>query len=215
MLTLIMLNWKRPAQLARIVERQRSYAAIERVIVWNNNPAQPLTLEHADVINCNRDHGLFTRFAAAALAPTDAVLLQDDDILVPEATVQALYETWRREPGVLHGTHGRQIDGQRYVLRDAYGVVDVVLTRCMIAHRDLCLEALRHQPCFADLRGTPSGNGEDIVLSAVAFSRTRRGNRAYRLPFENLPEPHAISRRPNHQEHRNQVVRRCIDIFRR
>lgn len=214
MLTLVMLSWKRPAQVTQIINRQKKYALIKRVIVWNNNPDIHLELDGVDVIHCNRNHGLMPRFTAASLADTDAILLQDDDILVPEPTINALYASWQREPGVIHGTHGRQIEQEKYVARDAYGVVDVVLTRCMIVHREICLDALRYQPYFADLPGQPAGNGEDILISAVAFSRTRRGNRAYQLPFENLPDPHAISRMPGHVNHRTEIVRRCVEVFR-
>lgn len=211
MLTLVMLNWKRPDQAAHILRRQRQYALIQRAIVWNNNPDLHIQIPEVDCINSSIDFGLYTRFNAAVLAETDAVLIQDDDLIVPEETIEALYAHWLREPGVIHGTQGRTIRAGRYQASDTFGAVDIVLTRCLIVHREICLEALKYQPHFRNTKG----DGDDIVLSAAAYSRTRRKNRAYPLPYENLEEPHAISRRPGHIENRTGIARRCTEVFSR
>lgn len=208
-LTLIMPSWKRPDQVARILGHQRQYSLIERVICWNNNPEVHFQLDGVECINCDRDQSLYTRFAAAALASTDAVLLQDDDLLVPEETIRTLYNHWRHEPGVIHGTQGRTVADGIYRPIDRFGAVDLVLTRCLVMHRDLCLEALRYWPFFRDL----PGDGEDIVLSAAARARTGRPHWAYPLPYQNLAEPHAISRRAGHLAHRTQFVKRCLEVF--
>ncbi len=215
MLTLVILNWKRPKNVTRIVETQRHYRAIERIIVWNNNPDMPFESEHAEVLNCDSDMGLFSRFTAAAMADTDAVMIQDDDLLVPKATVDELYEQWRREPGVIHGTFGRNIEGKVYRAKNEFGRTDIVLTRCLVVHRDHCLAVLEKRHLFADLPGVPVGNGEDIILSAVAFNKSGRGNRTYRLPTTELPQPHAISKWRGHLNHRTQIVRRCIEVLSR
>lgn len=211
MLTMIMPSWKRPDQAAAIIRQQRQYEVISRVICWNNNPEVHLQIEGCECINCDRDQTLYTRFTAAALAATDAVLLQDDDLVVPESTIDTLYEHWRAEPGVIHGTQGRCLTGGVYRAHDKFGAVDVVLTRCLIIHRDLCLEALRYWPFFRHL----AGDGEDIVLSAAAYARTRRPHRAYDLAYKNLPEPHALSRKPDHIRNRTAFARRCTEVFSR
>lgn len=211
MLTLIMPSWKRPDQAAAILQQQRQYELISRVICWNNNPDVHLQIPGVECINCDRDQTLYTRFAAAALASTDIVLLQDDDLVVPESSINRLYEHWRAEPGVIHGTQGRNVAGGVYRAIDVFGPVDIVLTRCLVMHRDLCLEALRYWPFFRDL----PGDGEDIVLSAAAYNRTRRPHRAHELPYTNLAEPHAISGKPDHVRNRTKFVTRSIEVFSR
>ena len=75
-ITAVMLNWKRPENVARIVAGWRESGLVDEAIVWNNNPDAPLTLDGwARVINTSHNHGLYARFVAACLARNDCVLI--------------------------------------------------------------------------------------------------------------------------------------------
>lgn len=224
MITLVMLHWARPAHVIELLSRYSRYRAVSEVILFANSPP-PLLADvrpAPTVIHSNRDLGLYTRFAAAALAANACVLLVDDDLAVPEETVEHLLDRWRRDPAVCHGLFGRDVS-RGYEPRDTFGEVEVLLTRCVMTGRDVCIHALQHVHAFDDMPCEPQGNGEDIVLSFSAMARSGRRNRAYPLSFEEMPDcvpaqtgrkEVAINRRwPGHFEHRARLVERCRRHF--
>jgi hypothetical protein len=223
MLSLIMLSWDRIANVRKLLERYRNFGRVSEIIVFNNNPRHDLrdTIKAIDreiiLIQSNTDLGMYTRFAAAGLAVNDCILFLDDDIFVPESTVDDLYEKWMEHPRSCHGTHGRSVN-RGYRPRDHYGRVKVVLTRCLMTSREVCLHAFQHSSSFLDLESIPNGNGEDIILSYSAILLSGDLNWAYHLAFDNLegwkmPENTsglAIHQRwPQHYVHRQAVVERC------
>ena len=73
-------------------------------------------LPYADMIVWNNKHNLDRkcagRYAAAMLADTDAVYFQDDDVVVPQSTQQALLDAYEPgEPIVATWGHGENPDG--------------------------------------------------------------------------------------------------------
>jgi hypothetical protein len=223
MLTVVMLNWARPGNVWRNVVRYSSYGIVRKIFCFNNGARLVGTSElppKCVVVEASEDLGLYTRFAIATLAPTDAICHTDDDIGVPEETLLALYEKWRNAPLRCHGLYGRYAS-DRYSRGNVFGDVDVVLTRAVVCGARTNLTALGVRRQFDDLVCQPSGNGEDIVLSFAAMSLSGARNSAYRLPAEDYPdeiaacrEPVAIHRRwADHYEHRNRVVERCRAVF--
>ena len=76
----VMLNWKRPTNVARILAGWQASGFVTEAIVWNNNPAATFRHPWARVINAAQDLGLYTRFVAACLAENECILIQDDDL---------------------------------------------------------------------------------------------------------------------------------------
>ena len=108
MITGVILNWKRPANVQCIVEGWLAGCLVTEAIVWNNNASEPLgPIAGAKIINAGQDLGLYTRFAAACLAQHECILLQDDDLELPSASLAALHTAWQADPEVLHGVFGR------------------------------------------------------------------------------------------------------------
>ena len=95
----VILNWKRPANVARILEGWESGNVVTEAIAWNNNPESSFRHHWAKVINCSRDLGLYTRFAAACLASNDCVLIQDDDLELSADSIPRLVAAWREGSG--------------------------------------------------------------------------------------------------------------------
>jgi hypothetical protein len=217
--SLILLNWKRTEELKSIVKKYSGYDLVGEILVWNNNPEIHLTIdsEKTRIINTSEDFGLFTRFAAAALAKYPCILYHDDDIIAPEETLNTLYEKWKLSPFNCHSaTYGRNPKNGEYSLNSHYGNVEIMLTRYTMTHRKLCVHALSKIPEFYDIPGKPFGNGEDIILSYAAMEFSGKLNRAYPLKTENLAEDdeNAINKRyPEHQKHRTQVIHRSKKVF--
>jgi hypothetical protein len=217
MLTIVTLNWARPAAMLDNIRRYASYATVDRILCFNNGPAfgKGALPNKCVMIEASQDLGLWTRFAAGALARTEAILHTDDDILVPESTLDVLVRCWLAAPGSCHGLHGRTAR-PAYQYGNLFGPVEVVLTRAVVCSRRVNNAALSATPLFDDLRGEPHGNGEDIILSFAAMATSRNLNMAYQLHSTNRDVDHAtaIHRRwPGHLQHRQQIVERCRSVF--
>lgn len=215
-LTVVMLNWKRPTNVVRFASAYKAMPCVSEVVVADCGGACPPLGLPADVrhVAFDWDPGLPARLAVAGLARTEAVLLADDDIEVPGATVATLFEAWREVRWQLVGLFGRRPSPSGvYSVADVYGEVPIVLTRAVMCSRSLCCRALYHAVEMARvLGGEPFGNGEDIVLSHVAMALSGRLNHAHPLPYQNVSydDCHAISvRYPGHKAHRTRVVAWC------
>jgi hypothetical protein len=212
-----MLNWARPAYTVANLCRYDSYSVVSQVLCFNNGPSLrglASIPKKCTLIEASRDVGLYSRLAAASLAGTDAIFHTDDDLAVPETTMRALFEAWQKARLCCHGLYGRVVRPV-YQRGNAFGQVEVVLTRALLCSRLVNNAALSAVHLFEDLVSVPRGNGEDIILSFAAMASSRSLNYAYRLPSEEFPrDGYAIHRRwPSHFKHRESVVSRCREVF--
>jgi len=227
-LTVVMLNWMRPENVRRFVHFYAMHDAVAQVLVGDNNPhagPRPHSLNLANhlppdaaekivVASFSQDVGLPSRFALAAMARTDHVLICDDDIDLPDDTVRRLLAEFQRNNAGAVGLHGRKpAEDGRYTIDNHYGPVPILLTRAVVTTPRVAGEALWQSVRMARaLGGVPFGNGEDIVMSYVAMRQAGRPNIAVRLPYKNVGfnDANAISvRYPKHEEHRSKVVQWC------
>lgn len=215
-LTAVLLNWKRSANVELILDRWRAGDLVSEAFVWNNNPHDPFPAHPwATVINTNRDLGLYTRFLVAQLATRDCILIQDDDLLLPEESLSRMYAGWLQAPEILHGVFGRapKPDGSYKI--DLLGDCDapIILTRAMLADRRYFTEFFRELPAFAEIQAdsVPFGNGEDIIFSYVVRALSGRLHKVYGVEFAELPAQDPIHARNGHQEHRTRLLRFCDD----
>ncbi|NWJ53084.1 MAG: hypothetical protein HXX14_19715 [Bacteroidetes bacterium] len=223
MISLVMLSWERIDNIIYNINQYSTYKLIDEIIVFNNNNKHTLrNIENSKLtlIESSKDLGLYSRFAAAGLARNECIMHCDDDLFIPELTINKLYEYWSKYPALCHGTQGRLIIND-YNQNEVFGEVQIALTRCLLVSRTNCLSAFKFSLCFEDLCGVPKGNGEDIMLSFIAMHNSGKLNRSYNLPyldyFEKDNEDHlhvAICKRWNqHIEHRTKIVRRCKDLL--
>lgn len=213
MISAVILNWKRPANVARIVEGWQSSGLVNDPIVWNNNPDSTIKFCSTRVVNTCQDWGLYTRFAAGLLARNDCILWQDDDLELPVESLTRLIDAWKAEPSRVHGVFGRgpRLDGS--YAQDFRGnhEVPVVLTRALVASKQNAVNFFQHLRRFEHLqRDTkPLGNGEDIIFSYVAMKESGVPNRVHNVAVKELPAPHAIHARAGHFGHRTKLMRAC------
>ncbi len=214
-ITGVILNWKRPTNVARILSSWKTGGIVDEAIVWNNNKDVTFRDDWASVVNTNEDMGLYTRFAAASLARNDCVLIQDDDLEVPVESLQVLFDAWRADPEIVHGVFGRAPKSDGSYARNIGGNADspIVLTRILLAHRRYASRFFQVAPTFDELQreGRPAGNGEDIVFSYVARHASGRLNRVHLVPLTELPAPHSIHGRnwKAHVKHRTRLLKAC------
>jgi len=213
-ITAVLTNWKRPDNVQQIIESLHASGLVCSILVWNNNAELTIDHPYAKVVNANTDFGLYSRFALACLSKTDAVLVQDDDILLPQSTLGALWNHWVKDKEILHGIFGRQpkTDGSYARLVDrTEAEVPIVLTRALIGHRRYFSDFFWVAHFFEHIQNDsdPYGNGEDILLNYTVRKVTGRLNRIHALPTTELPSDHGIHKRIGemHWRHRTRLMR--------
>src|SRR5690348_4365396 len=107
--SLLLLNWKRPGNLSRILAMEQSYKHVAEILVFNNNSDEPFHHAHpkVKVLNASTDFGLRSRWILAALAQSECLIFQDDDILLPETTVRGFIQELSRDRLRIYSLHGR------------------------------------------------------------------------------------------------------------
>jgi hypothetical protein len=217
MITVVMLNWARPESALKNVRRYSYYSIVRNIFLFNNGA----TLSRASLpskcvlVESSENLGVYPRLAIASLATTDAILHTDDDLTLPEASMNALYSYWASANRCCHGLYGRAT-WPTYQLGDVFGPVEVVLTRALLCSRRVNNLALSSIDRFDDLKARPRGNGEDIILSFAGLAVSGKFNFAHQLPAFNCGgnEHFAIHRSwAGHLEHRKKVVTRCRSVF--
>ena len=218
MITIVFMNWARPANTIMNLHRYASYGLVKNVFCFNNGPqllpSRPLP-KKCVLIQSSENLGLYPRFAAASLATTEAIFHTDDDLIVPESTLEVLYHHWLGGQRSCHGLYGR-IAHPCYQPGRVFGPVEVLLTRAVVCSRRVNNIALTASDLFSDLPGKPRGNGEDIILSFAAMWYSQSPNFAHCLPSEDYPsdDRFAIHKMwPDHLKHRQRVVSRCRQVF--
>jgi hypothetical protein len=225
LITIVLLNWLRPKFAISNIEHYARYPLVHSILCFDNaGTLKGQTLpEKCILIESSRDLGLYSRFAAGALAKTDAIFHKDDYLYLPEDSLELLFDAWTKAPQSCHGIFGRDV-AKRYTGTRAYGRVEVLLTRAVICGRGVNNHALSNTIFFEDLRGQPDGNGEDIILSFAAMELAGELNYAHNLPvIEHSdgwreragPNSRPIHLRwPDHHAHRTQVVERARKLLR-
>jgi len=143
----IVLSYKRPQNIQRIVEQLCAVGAISKVIVSNNNP--DVKLNHwldvrelpVDVIEQVFPSICAKRFEIAATEPFDAFFCPDDDLFLTSAQIGGLIGTLEREPARVHGVFGEIHSFKDGKLRFGGGIHGIecevdILNRCYLFTRE-------------------------------------------------------------------------------
>lgn len=211
--TALLLNWKRPDNLKRIIATLRAQTAKVEIFVWNNSPG--LAGAKADwVIDSSRNVMCGSRWAMALFASSPYVFSLDDDLMPADDNVIADCIARMKEntcdaigyQGVTLGQGVSYLRGrhQKACAEDDY--VDVIKGRFLFTRTERACWALGQMPHDLTLNN-PSLEDDIVVSSCVerkvlpAFLRRR---------FRELPAPFSLCGRPNHYELRQNAVDRYI-----
>jgi len=223
--SILIMSWKRPENVNRIIEQYNNYKVIDEIIVWNNNPnlfVSNCELTKVKAINCNQDFGLDTRFIGSLLSKNRCLITHDDDILVSEPNIENLVSHFNQDHTRIYTYQGRNpVDG-KYSYCDRGRVENVTqpteakitLTRVACFDKLYAAEyAKLSDVIFYDV--DKNLNGEDIAFSYLTTHLS--GKLPLVLPladkagYTELPATveSKISTKTGYLERRTDLVNRC------
>ncbi len=203
-LTLIILSWKRPQNVSRIIQAYLGYSRFDEIILWNNNPDYRFKIQN-EKIKYFTSENQFTvsRYAATFFARNNDIMFQDDDLFLTEFQIEKLFEAHLAHPKSIIGCFGRNLKNGSYVKNYSYGKVDVILGRVMIFEKKLIANFVRDCPAF-------EGALEDDILFSLCQHRHHIAVHVGEV--EELSKEYALSRRPYHLNRRQEMVEYCLSI---
>jgi hypothetical protein len=226
-LSVVMLNFSRRANVEQILKGHDDNPNVTEVLVWNN--AHEIFAHKSPKVvwvNACQNFGLFPRYAMALLATNDYVMIQDDDLEIPAATVNSLLQCVENHKQIIHGLFGRipKEDNTYADFRDKDNCyVEMVLGRCMVFHKSLAahffrmmiLEANKFKKLFqvAKTLGVLESSVDDILFSYAAMTQSRHQNAVYPFPRTELAGAAGLCDTNNHFRYRNSAMQSCQKIF--
>ncbi len=176
--TLIILNWKRPENIIKIIANLHNHPYIRHIIVSNGHPNNQLFFNDLNHVNCYDDsslnliYGLDLRFLRGISAKTDKLIIMDDDIFIDHDNLNKLLHSYEINPNRIVGIEGRNMESDTHYYNLPYKsqYCDIVLTRLLVCDKCLCSLFFTCKPLVEEIykSGVPYGNGEDILLSFIA-----------------------------------------------
>ncbi len=215
--SLLLLNWRRMDNLKHILDVQAEYECIDEILVFNNNRAVHFEHQHPKikVLNASADFGLRSRWILAALARNPSLVLQDDDILLPEIVFVEFIKAIVQDGERAYSLHGRDPDSRcEYNSKSIKGEAEIVLTRATCIHKAV-VPLIFQQEARLSVAGyaLPTLNGEDIFLSYCLTGHFGKRHKILELPSTELPAPHSLWTRSDHFKQRTLILRQCRQFF--
>lgn len=217
--TVLLLNWKRPNNLRKIIESLRQQSEKCIIWLWNNNPNIKEDFNVDFQINSPKNMMCFPRWALASLVETKYVMVIDDDIALCKINtlrilreIHDMYDT-NGNKRVIVGPYGQNLawdkpetpytsgslcDTSR-ITEDTY--VDVIKGRCMFMKKNLLDNfPLKYEDRVEDLKVSSYGN-----IKVVSPSLANK--------FLNLNEGNVgLFTQRGHYEARNNATKRFFNI---
>ena len=218
--SIVISSFKRIPNVIRIVEEYLNYELLSEIIIWHNGPEKlnvPFSDKKIRTIESD-DFGLASRYAAALLSSSDTVLLQDDDIVLPESSLNTIVRAKLEYPQkticiegkVPHadGTYGKTVKPKPGQKMDC----DIHLNRLVCTNKEAVpafFTFLHRTKLSLDPK---AGGGEDIVYSYAITEKTGEKPLAVGVEFTNLESSNAISKRYGNQHaNRTKIMNVCLE----
>jgi hypothetical protein len=219
MTSLIILNWKRPENVKKLINHYQSMDCIDEIIISNGNKETAITNDTNKVRifndyseKYNDVFGLDRRFVCGLRAKYNTLIICDDDMQLAENDVKKILHIYHQNDKRIVGNKGRDLRNS-YQPSDVWGEqTDIILTQFLVCQKKMCHLFFLCKPMVEEIykSGTPYGNGEDIFFSFIVGIYFRTKHRSVNTNFKQLPEPHAISHLPNHRSYRDKLCRFLI-----
>ncbi len=204
-LTVCLLNWKRPANLHKVVNSLAAGLPRPKIFLWNN-AALPYVNNSIDwQVDSSRNAGCGARWFMASQASTRYVCSLDDDLRPKsaETLVDAIAYLEANPKVAAIGPFGYGVDPSRSLYEkpavntpETDTRVESIKGRMIVART---ADVASVAPCPAEWFDC-----DDLALSAAL---AKRGELVvpglFRGAFEELPAPHSLVSRPNHCSRRS------------
>jgi hypothetical protein len=223
MISVVLLNWARPNYLRELILPALTQSPlVDEVIVSHGRADTRFDFQHErcsivhreDWGSINERYGLARRFLAAQFARNETVLIMDDDIVVPPDALCSLHRFFTERPNRIHGIWGRRPDfWKNFTIKDVYGDVPIVVTKCMLMPRALCERFFEQKHLVEGVvtEGRPFWNGEDIFMSLVSVKTSGNLPVAHRITLEELAGgSESVSYGMEHLLYRRKFFRHCV-----
>lgn len=149
----IVLSYKRPQNIERLVLPFVASTAVDKIVISNNNPDVDLLawlgrvngLPKVGIVQQAQRSLPGKRFEIALAEPFDAFICADDDLFLSTAQIDALLDALRSEPNRVHGVFGEIqsfVNGNMQLGGGIHGIeceLDI-LNRCYAFTRDHLLQ---------------------------------------------------------------------------
>ena len=222
MIEVILINWKRPENLAKIAAafRRRSQPCRLKLcdVSTNEFRLNQETLQYFDeVFTWKRNYGCYNRFVVALSVQSEYVWFHDDDMEPGTELLTSLTATGHS--GGIFGQKGNRIDDLYY--NNVPGAtetqqVDFVSRGYLLRSEDV-FWIHKFMNTFALWEYS---NHDDILMAKAVQFYTGRGavlssqvEPAAMMNIINLPEPHSCWRRPEHRVERTELLTKLKLIF--
>lgn len=202
-ISVIILSWKRPKNIPIILKQLIASKLIDEIFLWNNNPKIKLKSSHPKVITMQsgKNFGTLARYCIAFLAKNETILIQDDDLVLKPKQIKTIYKKYKQNKNKLYGCFGRNIMSGRYVKINAYGDVDIIIGRTIMFNKKEIYKFFKYAGDFID------GIEDDILFS---FSIKTKHKVVKVGKIKELPNNHALSKRPDHLLRRQKMINYCL-----
>jgi len=227
-LSIVILNFSRPEYIKNnIIPALDKIDLIDEIIISHGKEKTYFESNSKKVKNFkdwgknNQKFGLTLRFVSASKVRNEAVIIMDDDIIPSLYAVQILYEKFNQEKDRLYGLYGRRLEGEnKYSKDNVFGQVPIVLTRCLITHRELAryfLTKFRNLENDMIKNSKPYWNGEDILFSLLSIEKYGKLPQSVDLKHHNrianyLSLNEAISTgASNHDQYRKKLTQYLVE----
>jgi hypothetical protein len=231
MISIILLNWKRPLNIKnKILPILEHNNMVDEIIISHGNKgtifkyiSQKKKIIHRDDSELNNKYGLSLRFLCALTCKNKYVLFMDDDEIIYNEEIYKYYKLLVESNYGIVGKYGRKLyknhDNKfQYNFHNTIGICDVILTKFMILKKQIIYDFFNYSYLVHDIQqyAKPLWNGEDIFISLIA--RKRYGNHCLysnrNIKGQKLDEMGvSVSSWNNHKQFREDFYNKCLNIL--
>lgn len=231
MISLIILNWKRPENIKNhILPYLENNYLIDEIIISHGKEdtifdyqSNTKNIIHRNDSKLNTNFGLSLRFLAALTSKNKMIMFMDDDEIIANKEIEKCYNiiTNNQHIGII-GKYGRQLYKNKneytYNFHNAKGFCDIILTKFMLLKKNIIYDFFYNSIYVEPFQknAKPFWNGEDIFISLL--SRKKYGNQSLLsipdIQSQKLDEKNvSISSWGGHLKFRQFFYNKCLFIL--
>ena len=231
MISLIILNWKRPNHIEKhILPYLEDNNVIDEIIISHGRKESVFDYEskkkniiHRYDHELNENFGLSLRFLSALTSTNKFIMFMDDDEIISNQDIENCYYKLKENNNLgIIGKYGRKFYKEKnnyiYNYHNYNGLSDIILTKFMILKKKLIYDFFENSLNVEHLqkKAKPFWNGEDIFISLL--SRKRYGNKSLysdrNIKGKKLDEMGvSISLWSGHKNFRQYFYNNCLQIL--